>query len=126
MANPGAAVLVDEAVEIGRSGDRRIGAALVGAQRGHRGADLIEAGPADALGVDERPLGLVDVAAQDVAGAGDVEEHRRQRVAGQVVELTGDAPPLLGDGLIGERPAGLLQLGDQACLGGRAAGRWRT
>ena len=97
-------------------GDCRIGAALVGAQRRHGGADLVEAGPPDALGVGERPLGVVEIAAQDVAGTGDVEEHRRQGVSGEVVQLAGDAPTLLGDRLVGERPAGLLELDDQRLL----------
>ena len=126
MSSPGTAVLVDESLEIGRTDERRIGAPLVGAQRGHRGADLIEAGPPDALGVGERPLGVVEVAPQDVAGAGDVEEHRRQRVAGEVVQFAGDAPPLLGDGLLGERLAGLFAARRSGPAGGRAADRWRT
>ena len=112
----GAAVLVDEGVEIGGTGKRRIGPPLVGAQGRHRGADLIEAGPPDALGVGERPLGIVEVAPQDVASAGDVEEHRRQRVAGEIVELAGDAPPLLGDGLLGERLTRLFAARRSACL----------
>ena len=97
-------------------GDRWIGAALVGAQRRHGGADLVEARPPDALGVDERPFGVVEIAAQDVAGTGDVEQHRRQRVSGEVVQLAGDAPALLGDRLVGERLAGLLELHDQRLL----------
>ena len=64
----------------------------------------------------ERPLGVVEVAAQDVAGTGDVEEHRRQGVPGEVVQLAGDAPTLLGDRLLGERLAGLLELHDQRLL----------
>ena len=103
-------------VEVGRPGKCRVGATLVGAQGRHRGADLVEARPPDALGVCKRPLGVVEVAAQDVASAGDVEEHRRQGVAGEVVEFTGNAPPLLGDRLFGERPARLFEIGDQGVL----------
>ena len=65
----------------------------------------------------EGALGLVDVAATEhVAGAGDVQQHGRQRVPGEVVQLAGDAPPLLGDGLVGERLAGALELVDQVTL----------
>ena len=70
----------------------------------------------DGLGVDERPLGLVDVASQHVARAGDVEQHGGERVAGQVVQLAGDAAPLLGDRLLGERLPGRFEL--------RRSARW--
>ena len=84
-------------------------------QRGNRGADLVEARPPDGLGIEESPLGLVEVAAQDVAGAGDMQQHRSQRVAGEIVQLAGDTPPLLGDRLFGERFAGLFELVDEHC-----------
>ena len=116
IARPGSAVLVDERVEVGRAGQRRVGAPLVGAQRRDRRADLVEARPADGLGVDERSLGLVEVAPEHVAGAGDVEQHGGERVAGQVVQLAGDPAPLLGHGLLGQRLAGRLELLDQLVL----------
>ena len=112
----GAPVLVDDGIEVGGRGDGWIGTPLVGAQRRHRGADLVEARPTDGLGVGERPLGVGGVAAQDVAGAGDVEHDSRQRVAGEVVELTGDAPALLRHRLLGECLARPLQLADQGLL----------
>ena len=62
MTSPARRYSSTRAGEVGDAGERRIGAPLVGPQRGDRGADLVEAGPADGLGVDERPLGLVDVA----------------------------------------------------------------
>ena len=37
-----------------------------------------------------------------------------KRVAGEVVELAGDAPPLLGDRLLGERPARRVAVGRSA------------
>ena len=78
------------------------------------------------LGVPQRPLGLVDVAAQHVPGAGDVEQHGGQRVAGQVVQLPGDAPPLLGHGLLGQRLPGLLQLVDERLLAAQEPAQRRT
>ncbi len=51
-----------------------------------------------------------------MAGAGDVEEHRRQRVAGEVVQLAGDASSFLGDGLLGERLPRPVELDDQGLL----------
>ena len=52
---PGPPVLVDQHGQVGRAGQRRVGAPLVGAQGGHRGPDLVEARPADRLGVDAAP-----------------------------------------------------------------------
>ena len=112
----GAAILVDERGDVGHARQRRVGASFVGAQRGDRRPDLVEARPADRLGVEQRPLGLGEVPAQHVPGAGDVQQHRRQRVPGEVVQLAGDASPLLGHLLVGERPTGLLQLLDQPLL----------
>ena len=117
MVEPGAPVVLDQGGQVGDAGERRVRAALLGAQRGDRGADLVEAGPADGLGVDQGRVGLGEVAAtQHVAGAGDVQEHGGQRVPGEVVQLAGDAPPLLGHGLVGERLTGALELVDQPAL----------
>ena len=113
---PGAAVLVDQAREVGGPRQRRVGAPLVGAQGGHRGPDLVEARPTDRLRVDEGAIGLVEVAAQHVTGAGDVEEDGGQGVAGQVVELAGDAAALLGDRLFGQGALRLLELVDEKSL----------
>ena len=120
---PGAAVLVDEGGEVGDAGERRIGAPLVGPQRRHRGPDLVEARPADRLGVEQGPLGLVEVPAQHVTGTRDVQQHGGERVPGQVVQLAGDAPPLLGHGLVGEGAAGALELVDQPSLAVHRAAR---
>ena len=123
---PGAAVLVEEHGEVGRAGQRGIGAPLLGPKRRHGGTDLIEAGPTDRLGVDECTLGLVDVASQHVSGAGDVEEDSGERVPGQVVQLAGDASALLGHGLLGELVAGGLELRDELLLSAEALARART
>ena len=64
-----------------RRRQRRIRAPLVGPQRGDRRPDLVEARPADRLGVEQRPLGLGEVPAQHVTGAGDVQQHRRRGCA---------------------------------------------
>ncbi len=51
-----------------------------------------------------------------MTGAGDVEQHRSQRVAGQVVNLPRDPPALLGHGLLSQSLAGLPELLDQEAL----------
>ena len=65
-------------------------------------------------------------AAQHVAGAGDVEQHGGERVPGQVVQLAGDAPALLGHGLLGERLPGALRAARSAGAGGPGVARART
>ena len=116
MASPARRYSSTSADEVGRARQRRVGAALVGAQRRDRGADLIEARASDGLGIDERALRLVDVAPQHVPGAGHVEHHGGERVAGQVVQLTRDPTALLGHGLLGERLAGRFELVDQLAM----------
>jgi len=84
------------------------------------------------VGHDELDLAGVDVEGEldrvlrGVAGdvgqrfAGDALQgrtgHGGQGVAGQVVQLAGDASPLLGHGLFGQRLPGPFELGDEHLL----------
>ena len=122
----GAPVLLDEGSQVGGSRQRRIRPPFAGPQGGDGRADLVEARPTDGLGVDEGALGFVDVPAQDMSGPGHVEQDGRQRVAGEVVELAGDALPLGGHGRLGERLAGRFELIDEDAAGGGACGPGRT
>ena len=117
------AVVVDERGDVSHPGQRRVGAPFVGSQGGDRGPDLVEARSADRFGVDQRPLGLGEVPAQHVPGTGDVEQHRRQRVPGQVVQLAGDAPPLLGHLLVGRARDGPAPAARSTVLAGTRPAR---
>jgi len=71
-------------------------------QQPDRSTDLGEALPAGLLSLNQGLLGLVRVLVHEVAGSGDVEHDDGERMADQVVDITGDAPAFVECGLVGD------------------------
>ena len=97
---------VDEGGQVGerRHGHRPavVGGIVVAAQHAEHLAQLVHRLAAGALDVGEQVLGGVRPGRQVAAGGRRLDHHHADRVGDDVVQLAGDARPLLGDPLAGE------------------------
>ena len=96
-AGAGSAAAERVSVRAGRGADRGVGAP----QHGQHALELAQGLAAGLLGRLERLLGRLGLGRADPAGGGDLDGHEADAVGHDVVELAGDADPLLGDGQLG-------------------------
>ena len=107
--------------QTGDFGDSGLGSQLhrAAVEQSDRPADVGHRLAAELLGLFERFDRVVDVAIllQSAAGGGGVQQRDGQRVGDDVVYLAGDAPALVGCGMLGQLRLCLLLLDDQLLLG---------
>ena len=73
------------------------------AEHADRPAHLVEALAADTLGVGQRGVGLVGIAAQQMTSRGELQHHDRERVPEHVVDIARDPLTLVERRLIGDQ-----------------------
>ena len=95
---------------------RRRGVDVAGRQQADGAADVGEALAAEALGLEQRLLGVGRVALQRQPRAGEVEHRDGEGVGDRVVDLARDPLSLAGGGLVGELGLRRLQLAQQLLL----------
>jgi hypothetical protein len=75
-------------------------------------ADLGEGLTADGLDVRDLDEGGVQIAGSEATGGLGLDHHHGQGVAQQIVQVTGETQPLLGDGVPRQLLAGVPELSD--------------
>lgn len=108
---PGVAEGVDQAAEDGEPGGRLGGGLGVAglAQQPDGGPQLVERGATGLAYVRERLLGLVRALVHDMGGHPGLDVDQGDVVGDDVVQVAGDAQPLLGDPAAGLLLAGALR-----------------